>query len=80
MKRKIRSLTVLLALVMCFGAFSVTAYAQSNEPQPEQEETEKPEETASPNPFTPDGTGTVLDNAREMKKFASRLNHAVSEP
>ena len=25
MKRKIRSLTVLLALVMCFGAFSVTA-------------------------------------------------------
>ena len=60
MKRKIRSLMVLLALVMCFGAFSVTAYAQSNEPQPEQEETEKPEETASPNPFTPDGTGTVL--------------------
>ena len=25
-------------------------------------------------------TSTVLDNAREMKKFASRLNHAVSEP
>ena len=43
MKRKIRSLTVLLALVMCFGAFSVTAYAQSNEPQPEQEETENEE-------------------------------------
>lgn len=71
MKRKIRSLMVLLALVMCFGAFSVTAYAQSNEPQPEQEETEKPEETASPNPFTPDGTGTVLDNAtsEDEKEF-----------
>ena len=25
-------------------------------------------------------TSTVLDNAREMKKFAARLTHAVSEP
>ena len=33
MKHKLRYFMVLTALVMCFGTFSVTAYAQSNEPQ-----------------------------------------------
>lgn len=61
MKRKMRSLMVLLALVMCMSAFSVTAYAQSNEPQTEPE----PAEPTAPNPFTPKGTGTVLDNATD---------------
>lgn len=64
MKRKMRSLMVLLALVMCMSAFSVTAYAQSNEPQTEPEPTE-PAGPTVPNPFTPKGTGTVLDNATD---------------
>ena len=43
------------------------AYAQSSEPQPETApapvETEAEPETQ--NPFTPDGTGTVVDNATD---------------
>ena len=35
MKNKLRYFMVLTALAMCFGTFSVTAYAQSNEPQEE---------------------------------------------
>ena len=74
MKNKLRYFMVLTALAMCFGAFSVTAYAQSNEPQEETapvEETTEPEEIATPNPFTPNGTGTVLDNAtsEDEKEF-----------
>ena len=74
MKNKLRYFMVLTALAMCFGTFSVTAYAQSNEPQEEPapvEETTEPEETATPNPFTPNGTGTVLDNAtsEDEKEF-----------
>ena len=46
---------------------TVPAYAQSNEPQPEATpapvETEAEPETQ--NPFTPDGTGTVVDNATD---------------
>ena len=64
MKNKLRSLTALLAVVLCVSVFSIPAYAQSSEPQTEQaaEETAEPEQ-AAPNPFTPKGTGTVLDNA-----------------
>ena len=54
MKNKLRSFMVLAALAVCFGTFSVTAYAQSNEPQTEPapvEETTEPEETAEPNPL-----------------------------
>lgn len=74
MKNKLHSFMVLAALAVCFGTFSVTAYAQSNEPQTEPapvEETTEPEETAEPNPFTPNGTGTVLDNAasEDEKEF-----------
>ena len=47
--------------------FTVPAYAQSSEPQPETTpapaETEAEPETQ--NPFTPDGTGTVVDNATD---------------
>lgn len=71
MKNKLRSFMVLAALAVCFGTFSVTAYAQSNEPQTEPapvEETTEPKETAEPNPFTPNGTGTVLDNAPARTK------------
>ena len=74
MKNKLRSFMVLAALAVCFGTFSVTAYAQSNEPQTEPapvEETTEPKDTAEPNPFTPNGTGTVLDNAtsEDEKEF-----------
>ena len=53
--------------VLCCLIFTVPAYAQSNEPQPEAApapvETEAEPETQ--NPFTPDGTGTVVDNATD---------------
>ena len=72
MKNKLRSLTALLAVVLCVSVFSIPAYAQSSEPQTEQaaEETAEPEQ-ATPNPFTPKGTGTVLDNAtsEDEKEF-----------
>ena len=52
---------------MCCLIFTVPAYAQSSEPQPETvpspAETEAEPETQ--NPFTPDGTGTVVDNATD---------------
>ena len=53
--------------------FTIPAYAQSSEPQAETTpaETEAPEEPAEPNPFTPDGTGTVVDKAtdKDGKEF-----------
>lgn len=58
---------------MCCLIFTVPAYAQSNEPQPEATpapvETEAEPETQ--NPFTPDGMGTVVDNAtdEDSKEF-----------
>ena len=55
------------ASLLCCLIFTVPAYAQSNEPQPEATpapvETEAELETQ--NPFTPDGTGTVVDNATD---------------
>lgn len=46
MKNKLRSLTALLAVVLCVSVFSIPAYAQSSEPQTEQaaEETAEPEQ------------------------------------
>ena len=55
----------------------VPAYAQSSEPQPETAsapaETEAEPETQ--NPFTPDGTGTVVDNATDEdgKEFYTKM-------
>ena len=74
MKNKLHYFVVLAALMMCFGTFSTTAYAQSNEPQTETapvEETTEPEETTTLNPLSPNGTGTVLDNAtsEDEKEF-----------
>ena len=66
-KTKFRRLTVMTASLLCCLIFTVPAYAQSNEPQPEATsapvETEAEPETQ--NPFTPDGTGTVVDNATD---------------
>ena len=66
-KTKFRRLAVMTASLLCCLIFTVPAYAQSNEPQPEATsapvETEAEPETQ--NPFTPDGTGTVVDNATD---------------
>ena len=66
-KTKYRRLAAMAASLLCCLIFTVPAYAQSNEPQPETApspaETEAEPETQ--NPFTPDGTGTVVDNATD---------------
>ena len=66
-KTKFRRLAVMTASLLCCLIFTVPAYAQSNEPQPEATpapvETEAEPETQ--NPFTPDGTGTVVDNCTD---------------
>ena len=66
-KTKFRRLAVMTASLLCCLIFTVPAYAQSNEPQPEATsapvETEAEPETQ--NPFTPDGTGTVVDKATD---------------
>ena len=60
MKRKFLSL---LAVCLCAALLAVPAYAQSNETEAAPAES-KPEEKAS-NPFTPNGTGTVVDEATD---------------
>ena len=66
-KTKFRRLAVMTASLLCCLIFTVPAYAQSNEPQPEATpapvETEAEPETQTP--FTPDGTGTVVDKATD---------------
>lgn len=66
-KTKFRRLAAMAASLLCCLIFTVPAYAQSSEPQPETApspaETEAEPETQ--NPFTPDGTGTVVDNATD---------------
>ena len=66
-KIKYRRLAAMAASLLCCLIFTVPAYAQSSEPQPETApapaETEAEPETQ--NPFTPDGTGTVVDNATD---------------
>ena len=75
-KTKSMRLAVLAAGLLCCSIFTVPVYAQSSEPQeetpPAQEapaETEAQPETQ--NPFSTDGTGTVVDNAtdEEGKEF-----------
>ena len=66
-KTKYRRLAAMAASLLCCLIFTVPAYAQSSELQPETApapaETEAEPETQ--NPFTPDGTGTVVDNATD---------------
>lgn len=66
-KTKFRRLAAMASSLLCCLIFTVPAYAQSSEPQPETApspaETEAEPETQ--NPFTPDGTGTVVDNATD---------------
>lgn len=61
-KTNFAGLAALTASLLCVLTFPVPAYAQSSEPQ----ETAPAETEAQPetqNPFSTDGTGTVLDNA-----------------
>lgn len=75
-KTKSMRLTVLAAGLLCCSIFTVPAYAQSSEPQeetpPAQEAPAEPEaQPETQNPFSTDGTGTVVDNAtdEEGKEF-----------
>lgn len=72
-KPNLHRLAALVACLLCGTYFTIPAYAQSSEPQAETTpaETVAPEEPAEPNPFTPDGTGTVVDKAtdKDGKEF-----------
>lgn len=59
----LRRAAVLTAALLSLTCMSVTAYAQSDEPAEETTPTTATETTAKP--FTPDGTGTVVDNATD---------------
>ena len=62
MKIKSRMTAALTAVFLCLPVFTLPAYAQSTEPKgkpPAQEE------TTTAKPFTPEGTGTVVDNATD---------------
>ena len=59
---KIKVLTAAIAALLIFPAFGTVAYAGGG---PETEETPIVETTPEPNPFTPAGTGTVIDNATD---------------
>ena len=64
MKNKFfRRAAVLTAALFSFTCMSATAYAQSNEPVAETEPPAAEETTTKP--FTPDGTGTVVDNVTD---------------
>ena len=59
---KIKVLTAAIAALLIFPAFGTVAYAGGG---PEAEETPIVETTPELNPFTPAGTGTVIDNATD---------------
>ena len=62
MKTKFRMAAALTAVFLCLPVFTLPAYAQSTEPA---EEPPAQEETTTAKPFTPEGTGTVMDNATD---------------
>ena len=59
----IRRAALILSALLSLTAMPLTAYAQSSEPA-EEAPTETAEETTA-RPFTPEGTGTVVDNATD---------------
>lgn len=64
MKNKMFRRTAVLAVaLLSFSSMSVTAYAQSGEPVEETPPAETHAEETTIKPFTPEGTGTVVDNA-----------------
>ena len=64
--KKIRMIAVLCAVFLMAFSFSTVAYASGGEETPEVTEAPATSETTSdPNPFTPAGTGTVVDTATD---------------
>ena len=65
--KKFRKLAVLCAVLALMLCFTTVAYASGGEeiPEPTPTPTATPEPTKAPNPFTPAGTGTVLENATD---------------
>ncbi len=63
--KKMRKLTALCAVLALMFCFSTVAYASGGEEVPEVTEVPIPKATSQPNPFTPAGTGTVIDNATD---------------
>lgn len=59
-KKIVRSFLVLLALVMCFGSVSVTAYAQGDDTPTDDSNVKV--ETPDPQPLTPEGNMTLVDD------------------
>ena len=76
---KIKVLTAAIAALLIFPAFGTVAYAGGG---PEAEETPIVETTPEPNPFTPAGTGTVIDNATDAdgKEFYMIMTPNESKP
>ena len=72
-KKLIRSFTALLAALVILGGFSVTAYAGGGDYYDEINDEPIPEETAEPQPLTPEGNMTLVDDiegeAAEDKQF-----------
>ena len=62
---KIKVLTAVIAALLIFPAFGTVAYAGGGPDTDEPTETAVVETTPEPNPFTPAGTGTVIDNATD---------------
>jgi len=64
--RKFRMMAVLCAAFLMAFSFSTVAYASGGEETPEVTEAPATSETTSdPNPFTPAGTGTVVNTATD---------------
>lgn len=61
--RKLAAQCAVFALMFCF---TTVAYASGGEEVPEVTEVPVPEATGEPNPFTPAGTGTVIDTATDQ--------------
>ena len=62
---KIKVLTAAIAALLIFPAFGTVAYAGGGPETDEPTKTAVVETTPEPNPFTPAGTGTVIDNATD---------------
>ena len=63
--KKIRLMAALCAVFLLTCSFTTVAYAGGGPGPEESTETVTPEPVAAPNPFTPAGTGTVVDNATD---------------
>ena len=59
----IRRVALILSALLSLTSMSLTAYAQSSEPA--EETAPETEEETTAKPFTPEGTGTVVDNATD---------------